>query len=655
MIHDSDSIQPAHNMSRYELLVLEEEHREDIPSPATIKQQQHETWNVARQNYRQDACVHQLVARQAAATPEEIALVAGKRTFSYRELDQRSNQLAHYLQRLGVAPGVLVGLCIERSVDMVIGLLGILKAGGAYVPFDPTYPTERLAFMVEDAQTPVLVTRQVLANTRFNAPGVRIVCLDSDTGELSQQSIFEPTSPVTADDLAYVIYTSGSTGQPKGVQITHRSLLNLVSWHQEAFAVTAADRATQVTSPAFDATGWELWPYLTMGASVHFADEHTRATPALLRDWLVEQRITITFLPTALAESIITLEWPSTTVLRCLLTGADTLRRYPPEGLPFTLINNYGPTEATVVATSGPVPLGAIQQEQPSIGRPIANTQIYMLDENLRQVPTGEPGELYIGGAGLAKGYLNRPELTSQRFIPDPFSNDPGARLYKTGDLARWLPDGQISFLGRIDHQIKIRGYRIEPDEIVAFLNRHPAIQTSVVIAREDISGDKRLVAYVVQSAGKHVTASSLRETLLTSLPDYMIPALFVRMAALPMTPNGKVDRAALPAPDTANTLRDSDIVLPRTPTEARLAQIMASLLGLEQIGIDDNFFMLGGHSLLGTQIIMRVGAAFGVTLSLLILFQSPTIRQLSAEIERQILVRLETMSEAEVSRLLEQ
>jgi len=652
--YSSNYARLSHNTAHYDLLVAEEENRGDLPSPTRIGQEPFIAWNATQRDYPQDVCVHQLVALQAIAMPNAVALSAGDQVLSYEELNRRSNQLAHYLQICGVGPGVLVGLCIERSLDMVVGLLGILKAGGAYVPLDPTYPAERLAFMLEDAQTPMLVTRQSVA-THFTAPGVQVVCLDTDAEMLARQSATEPTSEVTVTDLAYVIYTSGSTGQPKGVQITHQSLLNLVFWHQQAFAVTSSDRATQVASPAFDATGWELWPYLTIGASVSLPDENTRVTPALLRDWLVEHRITITFLPTALAERIMMLEWPPTTALRFLLTGADTLRHYPPDGLPFKLINNYGPTEVTVVATSGPVPLGVALQELPTIGRPIANTQLYILDEHLRQVPIGEPGELHIGGVGLAKGYLNRPELTAQRFIAHPFSDGPGARLYKTGDLARYLPDGQIAFLGRIDHQIKIRGYRIEPDEIVSLLNRHPAVQTSVVVAREDAPGDKRLIAYVVLTSGRQVTASSLRETLMTYLPDYMVPALFVRLQTLPMTPNGKVDRAALPAPDTTNTLRDGDIALPSTPTQERLAEIMAPLLGLEQIGIDDNFFMLGGHSLLGTQIIMRVATTFGVTLSLLILFQSPTIRQLSAEIERLILAKLEMMSEDEVSRLLEQ
>jgi amino acid adenylation domain-containing protein len=606
-----------------------------------------------QQDNPRDTCVPQLVAAQAATTPDAVALVANDQVLSYRELNCRANQLAHYLRTLGVGPNVLVGCCVERSLDMVVALLGILKAGGAYVPLDPTHPPERLAFMLEDAQVPVLITKQPLA-TRLPTLRAQVVYLDVDAAVLAQQSETNPVPTVTADDLVYVIYTSGSTGRPKGVLITHNSLLNLVYWHQHTFAVTPADRATQVSSPAFDATGWEIWPYLTIGASVYLPDEDISVSPTLLRDWLVNHKITITFLPTTLAESIIALEWPARSVLRFLLTGADMLHRYPSPSLPFALINNYGPTETTVVATSGRVPSTAHADMPPSIGRPIANTQIYILDEQLRQIPIGEPGELHIGGVGLARGYLNRPELTNEKFIHNPFSDEPGACLYKTGDLARYLPDGQIAFLGRNDHQIKIRGFRIEPDEIVSVLNGHPAVQMSLVVAREYTPGDKCLVAYIVLASGAQVTSSSLRDTLMTRLPDYMIPATFVQLEALPLTPNGKVDRASLSAPDATNTLRDEAIITPNTPLEEQLAGIVATLLSIEQVGIDDNFFLLGGHSLLATQVILRVAEVFGVELSLRSLFEAPTVRQLAAEIEQRIVTELEAMSNEEVQRLLQ-
>jgi acyl-CoA synthetase (AMP-forming)/AMP-acid ligase II/acyl carrier protein len=466
------------------------------------------------------------------------------------------------------------------------------------------------------------------------------------------------------------------------VQITHDSLLNLVFWHRRAFAVTAADRATQLAGPSFDATVWELWPYLTGGASVYLPDEETRSAPVRLRDWLVAQGITISFLPTALAERVMALEWPPQTALRILLTGADTLHHYPSPDLPFVVVNNYGPTECTVVATSGPVPptasvtgatpprarsVGAAHaraqpsgrahvsgpERPPSIGRPIANTEVYILDDHLQPVPIGVPGELHIGGVGLARGYLNRPALTAEKFIPNPFSAEGGARLYKTGDQACYLPDGQIAFVGRIDDQIKIRGYRIEPNEIVAVLNRHPAVQMSLVVAREDTPGERRLVAYVVPTPGAQPSARALRGFLGTQLPDYMIPTAFVRLEAMPLTANGKVDRAALPAPDAANTSGDGAFVAPRTPVEQRVAGIVAGLLGLEQIGMDDNFFLLGGHSLLGAQIIARVGDTFGVDLPLHILYDAPTVAELAAEIERVVLATLEEMSDDEIQRLL--
>jgi amino acid adenylation domain-containing protein len=647
-------IEPAYtNTSNVgSLTSVKDGHRIDW-SLLTEDKQRIAAWNATEQEYPTDVCVQQLIARQATATPEAVALISNGEALSYHELNRRANRLAHYLEALGVGPNTLVGLCVERSLDMVVGLLGILKAGGAYVPLDPTYPSERLTFMLQDSQTSVLVTKQHLAS-HLAPQKAQIVCMDAETAVLAKQSETEPISTVNAEDLVYVIYTSGSTGRPKGVQITHKSLLNLVFWHQRAFAVTPADRATQVTSPAFDATGWELWPYLTIGASVYLPDQDTRVSPMLMRDWLVRGGITITFLPTALAEGVMALDWPSTSSLRFLLTGADTLHRYPSSGLPFTVVNNYGPTETTVVATSGHILPTEHADTPPSIGGPIANTKIYILDEHLQQIPIGEPGELYIGGAGVGKGYLDRPELTAGRFIPHPFSSEPGARLYKTGDLARFLPDGRIAFMGRSDHQIKIRGYRIEPDEIVSVLNRHPAVQSSLVVAREEIPGDKRLVAYIIPVPGAHITANALRDALMIHLPDYMIPSVFVALEALPLTPNGKVNRAALPAPDATNSLRDAIVAAPGTPTEERLVEIVAPLFGLEQVGVDANFFLLGGNSLLGTQIIVRVAEAFAVDLSLRTLFEAPSVRQLSTEIERLIISKLETLSDEEVSRLLQ-
>jgi amino acid adenylation domain-containing protein len=620
-----------------------------------IEQRQLATWNATQREYSRDASVPQCITLQALATPDAIAIIDEDNILSYSELNKRANQLAHYLQHIGVGPNVLVGLCLERSVDLVVGLLGILKAGGAYVPLDPTYPTDRLKFILHDTQAPVLVTNDHLAQELFEIDA-QLIRLDSDATLLDQYPVTNPTSSITVDDLAYVIYTSGSTGRPKGVQITHDSLLNLVFWHQRAFGVTSSDRTTQLTSPAFDATGWELWPYLTCGASVYLLSEEQRVDPLLCRDFLLDHQITITFLPTALAESIISLEWPSQSALRFLLTGADTLYHYPSPQLPFELINNYGPTESTVVTTSGRVPSIVDAQRPPSIGYAIDNIQLYILDEYLRQVPIGTPGELYIGGIGLAKGYLNRPELNAEKFIPHPWSDKPGERLYRTGDLVRYLPDGQVDFLGRVDFQIKIRGYRIEPDEIISVLNKNPAVQSSMVLAREDTPGDKRLVAYVVMNRGMSASTNTLQAWLAERLPDYMIPVVFVQLDAFPATPNGKIDRASLPVPDASNILQREDMTnTPMTQIEVRIESIVANLLGLEKVGFDENFFMLGGHSLLGTQLIARVAETFGVDLTLRSLFDAPTIRSLSNEIEQLIVAKLELMSDEEALHLLNQ
>jgi len=639
------------------LIVASEAPKTSAAQVTEVERSQLDAWNATQQFYSRDDCVPQLIALQAATRPGAVALEADSRALTYGELNRLANQLAHHLLTLGVGPDTLVAVCMERSVDMVVALLGVLKAGGAYVPLDPTYPPLRLSFMLEDSRAPVLITQQSLV-ARLPAHSAQVVCVDTDAAALAQQSTADPAPAATAAHLAYVIYTSGSTGQPKGVQIAHESLLNLIFWHQKAFSVTPADRATQLAGPAFDATVWELWPYLTIGASVYLPNEHTRVTPTRLRDWLVEREITISFLPTNLAEGVLALEWPRHTALRYLLTGADTLHHYPSPDLPFTLVNNYGPTENTVVTTSGPVPPTAAQGALPSIGRPIANTQVCILDEQLRQVPIGEIGELYIGGASLSRGYLHRSDLTAERFIPHPYSEAPGSRLYRTGDLARFLPDGQIAFLGRVDTQIKIRGHRIEPDEIVVTLNSHPTVKASLVTATPsaESSGDKSLLAYIVPESDAQPSVTALREHLRARLPDYMIPVTFVKLEALPLTPNGKVDRRALPAPSVDNTLQEVVGVEsePRTIIEERVAEIVSTLLRLDRVGLDDNFFMLGGHSMLGAQVLARMADTFGVEIQLRTLFDGPTVRELSAEVERAIVAQLDTMSDEEAQQLLD-
>lgn len=610
-------------------------------------------------------CVPQLIDERAAATPFASALLAGDETMNYRQLSDRANQIAHQLLALGVDSEAqagsenIVGLCLDRSTTSVVCALGVLRAGAAYLPLDPSYPVERLAFMLNDARPQVLITTRETAAQLPHGPWTpwTVVSIDDDRdlAEIDRQSTGSPEVRITDDRLAYVIYTSGSTGRPKGVEITHGSLMNLVRWHNRAFQLTAEDRATLLAGVGFDAAVWETWPTLAAGASLHLPDDATRLSPERLRDWLVAERITISFLPTALAERVMTLAWPSHTALRTLLTGAETLRQFPSDDLPFRVINNYGPTECTVVATSGAVPRETYSDSLPTIGRPIANTQVYILDEDLQPVPVHVAGEIYVGGAGVARGYLNQPELTTEKFIENPFAADEqsGARLYRTGDLARYLRSGEIAYLGRIDEQIKILGHRIEPNEIVSVLDRHPDVQASRVIARDETCREKHLVAYVVLKPEAQPAASELRGFLEKELPQFMVPAVFVRLEALPLTQNGKVDRAALPAPTPENTLRDEVFTAARTPVEERLAAMLSTLLGLDQVSVHDNFFMLGGHSLLGTQLISQIRGAFGVELALRKLFEAPTIEQLSLEIEALVLARVEAMSEDEVARLL--
>jgi len=585
------------------------------------------------------------VAAQAATTPDACALVAGPETLSYAELDRRANQFANYLQSLGVGPEKLVALCVDRSPRMVVAALGILKAGGAYLPLDPSAPTERMELMLRDADVAVLVTNQ---NLRVPVD-TKLVDLDRDAAAIAAMSLLAPPVSITPENLAYVIYTSGSTGQPKGVEVTHAGLANLVSWHLRSFEVTVSDRASHLAALGFDAAVWELWPYLAAGASVYFPEDGVRNDPEALRDWLAAQKITITFLATPLAERMLLLDWPRPADLRILLTGADTLHRRPGSGLPFKLVNNYGPTECTVVATSGTVSASDSTSEPPSIGRAIDNTEIFVLDENMQRVAAGKPGELYIGGAGLARGYRNRPDVTAEKFVANPFAADSSERLYRTGDFVRELPSGELEFLGRLDTQIKIRGYRVEPNEIVQSLNANPEVEASVVVANEDHSGDKRLVAYVVLAASANgVTGSGLRAGLRKQLPDYMIPATFVRIDALPVTSNGKIDLAALPAPKNGNVLEDEEYVAPRSLVDQKLAAIIAPLLHVERVGLHDNFFFMGGHSLLGTQLISKIGETFGVELSLLNLFDHPTLAEMSQEIEQLILAKVGAMGTEE-------
>jgi amino acid adenylation domain-containing protein len=601
----------------------------------TERQQLLVDWNDTSSGYPDYCCVHQLFEQQVEHRPDAVAVVYEDEQLTYRQLNTRANQLAHYLEKLGVGPEVLVGICLERCLEMIIAMMGILKAGGAYVPLDPEYPQERLGFMLADTGSPVLLThsRLVAELPRHEA---KVICLDSDWDAIARHNGETPVSATSVENLAYVIYTSGSTGKPKGVAISHGGLLNLVFWHRNVFEVTASDRATQLAGSAFDASVWEVWPYLTAGARLHVVSAEKLVSPEQLRDWLVSEEITLTFLPTPLAEQVLKLDWPPQTPLRTLLTGGDKLHRSPPESIPFKVVNNYGPTENTVVTTSGVVLPNSDADIQPPIGCPISNTEVYVLDKRLRPVPVGVPGELCIGGESLARGYLNRPNLTAENFIPNPYSDTPGARLYKSGDLVRYLQDGSIEFLGRIDHQVKIRGFRIELGEVESVLGRHPTVEEAVVIAREDVPGDKRLVAYVVASHESTPTFSELRSFLKEKLPDYMIPSAFVYPDALPITPHGKVDRRALPAPEQSRSELEAVYVAPQSEVERIIAEVWQQVLRIEQVGMHDNFFDLGGHSLLLIQIHNKFQELFKKEIPIADIFRYPTIKALAGHLTQE-------------------
>jgi amino acid adenylation domain-containing protein len=578
--------------------------------------------------------IPELVSAHAADDPDAPALAMDAQILTYGELESQSNRLARLLLSIGAEREVIVGLYLERSPALAVGALGILKAGAAYLPLDPSYPPERMSLILKDAQAPIVVTTSKLM-PRLPEASWKVVDLADPRAILARYSPHPLRGKVRPEQLAYVIYTSGSAGRPKGVQIVHSNLLNLVHWHLNAFHVSPLDRATLLASPGFDASVWELWPYLCAGASLHVPDDATRVSPASLRNWMVCKRITISFAPTPLAEKLMFLKWPADTALRTLLTGADVLHHYPDAELPFTVINNYGPTECTVVATSGVVPPNGCTTTLPSIGRAIANTETYILDDQLTAVNAGEPGELYIGGPGVGRGYLSDPELTSQKFIPNPFSEDPNARLYKTGDLVRTAPDGNIQFCGRMDEQTKIRGYRVEPNEISVVLCSHPAVESGIVIARKDHSGNNFLAAYVIPKKDRQIKASDLRSHLQARLPDYMVPINFVALDSFPLTTNGKIDRSALPAPSLPNALEDPECSLADTHVNQKLVAIISSLLGVKRVAPHDNFFLLGGHSLLGAQVIAQIREVFSVELSVRTLFDNPTVAGLSDQIHR--------------------
>ncbi len=593
-------------------------------------------WNSTQAEYPADKTVQEMFEQQVERTPEAVAVIFEDEQLTYAELNSRANQLAHFLRGLGIGPQARIGISIERSLEMVVGLLGILKAGSAYVPLDPTYPKERLAFMVGDAKTPVLLTQERLVES-LPASQARLVRLDTDWKAIARQSKENPESSVRAENPAYVIYTSGSTGKPKGVTMTHSSLANLLSWQRQNSLGNGA-RTLQFASLSFDVSFQEIFSTWCTGGTLVLIQEELRRDAVSLLRFLTDQAVERLFLPFVALQQLseVSDEEAVPGSLREVITAGEQLQVTRQMVNLFSrlpgcrLENQYGPSESHVVTSFALTGSPTSWPSLPPIGRPIANTQIYVVDRNLNPVPIGVPGELYIGGAGLARGYLNCPEATAERFVNNPFSAEAGDRLYKTGDVARYLPDSNIEFLGRIDHQVKVRGYRIELGEIETVLASHPAVREAVVIAWEDKPGDKRLVAYVLFKEQEAASVSEMRSYLKQKLPDYMAPATFVVLDALPLTPSGKVDRRALPAPDQARPELEGTYVAPRNSVEEVVAGIWAEVLKLERVGIHDNFFELGGHSLLATRVISRVRAGLRVELPLRSLFESPTVAELS-------------------------
>jgi amino acid adenylation domain-containing protein len=579
--------------------------------------------------YPNDKCIHHLFEAQAERTPDAVAIVCSGKQVTYRELNSRANQLARHLRKLGVGPEVPVGLYMERSLEMVIALLGILKAGGAYLPLDPEYPPDRLAYMLQDAQPPVVLTQEALAD-ELPSLWAQVICVDSDAELFPRESEQDSAPGAVAESLAYVIYTSGSTGRPKGVLIAHRGLCNLAEAQAQTFGVSPDSRVLQFASLSFDASIFEIVMALRVGATLYLTNADGPLRGLRLLEMLRDQNINIVTLPPSVLSALPSDDLPSlkTIVSAGEACSADIVQRWA-TGRRF--INAYGPTEATIWATKAECHDDA---RKPSIGRPINNTQIYIVDSRLEPVSDGVPGELLIGGVGLARGYLNRPELTAEKFVPNPFTSIPGERLYKTGDQARYLPDGQIEYLGRIDHQVKLRGYRIELGEIEAVLMEHTAVREAAVVVHEDAPSDKRLVAYIVADGQTGVTMSELRSFIRLKLPEYMTPSSFVLLDELPLTASGKLDRRALPAPDALRSEHKKNFVAPRTPVEELLSEIWKEVLGVERVSINDNFFELGGHSLLATQLIARVQEAFRKEMGPRTVFESPTIAGLAAEIE---------------------
>jgi len=611
--------------------IIADPHQRLSQLPLLTEAEQHHLrveWNNTGADYPRDKCIHELFEAQVEKTPDATAVVFEDRRLTYRQLNERANRLAHHLQSLGVSADVRVGIYLERSLEMLVGLFGILKAGGAYIPLDPVYPSDRLAFMLEDAGPPVLLTQRKLQG---NLPPHHSLVICIDDFDLRMEEGTAP-SAITGrqSNLAYILYTSGSTGKPKGVQIPHRAVVNFLTAMRKQTGMTDADTLLAVTTLSFDIAVLELFLPLTVGASIVLSRREIANDGERLSLLLDEAKVTVMQATPVTWQMLIESGWQGSQTLT-ILCGGEPLHQDLANQLvsrSASVWNLYGPTETTIWSS-----IFRVQAGQPvTIGRPIANTRFYILDQYLHMVPIGVPGELFISGDGLARGYLNRPELTDEKFISNPFSNEPGALMYRTGDIARYLPDGNVEYLGRVDNQVKIRGYRIELGEIEAILREHTAIRNAAVIVREDKPGDRRLVGYVVVDR-TDATGNDLRQYLQGKVPEYMIPSFFVFLDQFPLTPNGKVDRRALPAPDLERPDLDDSFVGPRTPVEEILADIWCEVLGLRKVGIRDNFFELGGYSLLAIQVMSRLRTTFQVEMSLRSLFETPTVAGLAIRI----------------------
>jgi amino acid adenylation domain-containing protein len=617
---------PDRRLSDFSILTQDEQHQLLVE------------WNDTKGDFPKDKCVHQLFEEQVERTPDAIAVVFRSQKLTYRELNQRANQLAHYLLRVGLGPEQLVGIFVERSPEMVVAALGVLKAGGAYVPLDHESPKERLAFFLQDTKTSILLTQQPLVE-RLPPSEAQLLCLDPDWMNLRQEPIGNPVFRGVSARLAYVAYTSGSTGQPKGVMIEHRSLVNYLHWVNNRLFKDDICAVPMITDINFDACLKQLFAPLLCGKQVWLVPRDVVIEPAaLLQEIRGQVRVGLNCVPSLWAAIVNQIDsFQAITLsetLKYLLLGGERLGKELVAksfaAIPALEIwNLYGPTETTANASNGKV----ASSGKVTIGKPITNAEIYLLDPQLQPVPVGITGEVYIGGIGLARGYLNRPELTAEKFIASPVSSKTGARLYRTGDLARYLSDGNIEYLGRIDHQVKIRGLRIELGEIEAALNQHLSVRENVVLAREDILGDKQLVAYIVSDQQAILSLDNLRSFLRQKLPEYMVPTAFVFLNALPLMPNGKVDRGSLPPPSQSSAHSEQSYVAPRTPEEEKLAKIWAQVLKLESVGVRDSFFDLGGHSLLATQIMSRIRDSFQVEVALRTLFEKPTVEELTVAI----------------------